>query len=123
MLGMGTDIIEIDRIRSAITRYGVRFLDRLFTEKEISYCHKYKDSATHFAGRFAAKEAIVKAFGTGIGDAAAWKEIEIINNAKGRPEVEVSARLKHFLPPCEIFLSISHCDAYATATAIIIGEK
>lgn len=119
--GVGTDIIEIKRIKEAITRHGERFLDRLFTSQEIAYCLRYKDSTPRFAGRFAAKEAVLKAFGTGLSSEMTWKEIEILNDKQGKPEVQLSARLQGALSIDHIFLSISHCDTYATATAIVVG--
>jgi holo-[acyl-carrier protein] synthase len=120
--GVGTDIIEIERIKVAIERHGSRFLDRLFTEKEQSYCGRYKDPTPHYAGRFAAKEAILKALGTGLHAEMTWKEIEIVNDLQGKPEVQLSARLKASLAVAQIFLSISHCESYATATAIVMGN-
>ncbi len=109
--GIGTDIIEIDRIRESIEKHGSHFLDRLFSKKEQDYCHKYKDSAPHFAGRFAAKEAIGKALGTGFGAELSFLDIEIINDESGKPVVLLEKELK-------IHLSISHCNSFATATAI-----
>lgn len=120
--GIGTDIIEIQRIKVAVERHGMRFLERLFTDKEQTYCHRYKDPMPHYAGRFAAKEAILKAFGTGMHPEVTWKEIEIINDKQGKPEVHLSSRLKQTLGIAHVFLSISHCDAYATATAIVVGN-
>lgn len=119
--GVGTDIVEIERIKDAIARHGERFLNRLFTKKEQNYCQRYKNPIPHFAGRFAAKEAVLKAFGTGLHAEMTWQEIEIINDLQGKPEVQLSARLKASLSVAHIFLSISHCEAYATATAIVIG--
>ena len=119
--GVGTDIIEIERIREAIARHGQRFLDRLFTPQEQTYCLRYKDSTPRFAGRFAAKEAVLKAFGTGLSNEMSWKEIEILNDKQGKPEVQLSVRLQGVLSIDHIFLSISHCDTYATATAIVVG--
>lgn len=119
--GVGTDIIEIERIRVAIDRHGDRFLDRLFTEAEKEYCLRYKDAPPRFAGRFAAKEAVLKAFGTGLSNEMSWKEIEIVNDKQGKPEVQLSVRLQGLLSIDHVFLSISHCDTYATATAIVVG--
>ena len=119
--GIGTDIIEVQRIRKAIERHGDRFLKQLFTEKERAYCSRYKDATPHYAGRFAAKEAILKAFGTGLRPELSWQEIEILNNSHGKPEVQVASSLLQTLSVTQIFLSISHCDAYATATAITVG--
>lgn len=118
ILGLGNDIIEIERIRDSIKEHGNRFLERLFTLKEQSYALKHEDSATHFAGRFAAKEAISKAFGVGVGEQLSWKDIEIINDDKGRPQVTFSDRLKSSFNNPKVLLSISHCKHYASAVAI-----
>lgn len=121
ILGIGTDIIEIQRIEEAIERHGERFLDRIFTKKERAYCESYAYKISHYAGRFAAKEAIVKALGTGFQFEMTWQDIEIINNALGKPEVVLSQRLRKTFPTVHFFLSISHCNKYATATAIVVG--
>lgn len=118
--GIGNDIIEVARVRKAIERHGLHFLNRLFTSREQDYCHKYKDSAPHFAGRFAAKEAIAKALGTGIGASVQWHEIEIINNDQGKPIVHLSEALKARFHHPRLLLSISHCQDYAAAVALCI---
>ncbi|MES2345103.1 MAG: holo-ACP synthase, partial [Chlamydiota bacterium] len=110
ILGLGTDIIEIERIRKSMDHHGYRLISRLFTTKEQDYCFKYKDPTSHFAGRFAAKEAIVKALGTGFGEHASWQDIEVLNDEKGRPVVHFSNSLnKQFNNP-QILISISHCE-------------
>ncbi|MCC5832956.1 MAG: holo-ACP synthase [Chlamydiales bacterium] len=119
--GVGTDIIEVRRIKEAIERHGDRFINRLFTEKERLYCRRYQDSIPRFAGRFAAKEAVLKALGTGLKPDIGWQEIEILNDRQGKPEVHLSARLKRTFPFTHLFVSISHCQEYATATAILVG--
>ncbi len=119
--GVGTDIIEIQRIKEAIKRHGQRFLDRIFTRNEQTYCLGYKDSTPRFAGRFAAKEAVVKALGRELEPEIKWTEIEVINDLKGKPEVYLSDRLQKALSPNKVFLSISHCNSFATATAIVAG--
>lgn len=116
--GLGNDIVEIDRIRSSIERHGQHFLDRLFTAKEQEYCLQFKESAPHFAGRFAAKEAIAKAFGTGIGEMLAWHDIEILSHEQGKPIVNLSAAAKQRFSNPKILVSISHSNSYATAVAI-----
>jgi len=116
--GLGTDIIEIARIASSIERYGQRFLDRIFTHQEQQYCFQYPKPASHFAGRFAAKEAVVKALGTGFRKGISWQDIEIINGALGNPEVKLSACLREQFDPTEVLVSISHSRNYATAVAI-----
>lgn len=116
--GLGNDIIEISRMRKSIERHGLHLLNRLFTQKEQDYCYQYKDPAPHFAARFAAKEAIVKALGTGFGAKVHWHDIEIINDPLGKPEVFLSSFLKKEFHNPEILLSLSHCQEYATAVAI-----
>ncbi|NGX46559.1 MAG: Holo-[acyl-carrier-protein] synthase [Chlamydiae bacterium] len=122
ILGIGTDIIETKRIALAVERHGERFLERLFTSTELSYCRKFANSLPHFAGRFAAKEAIVKALGTPLEEPLTWQEIEIVNTRHGKPEVNLSLRLKKAYPTARFFITISHCVEYATATAILVGR-
>lgn len=118
--GLGNDIVEIARIKAVIARYPRRFIDRVFTSKEQAYCQKRKDPALHFAGRFAAKEAIVKALGTGFSQGLSWQDFEILPNAQGKPNVHLSPlAADHFGQP-SLLISISHCADYATAVAIWI---
>ena len=119
--GVGTDIIEVRRIKEAIDRHGDRFIDRLFTKREKLYCQRYRDPIPRYAGRFAAKEAILKALGTGLRPEITWQEIEIMNDPQGKPEAHLSERLKRIFPMTHLFISISHCEEYATATAILVG--
>lgn len=116
--GLGTDILEIARLRRLIESHGTKALSRLFTPKERLYCLKHKDPVPHFAGRFSAKEAIVKALGCGFGKQASWHDIEILNNDQGKPDVFLSPALAAKFKNPKILLSISHCKNYATATAI-----
>lgn len=111
LLGIGTDIIEIDRIEDSINRFGDQFLTKLFTPEEIAYCKKHKFPSKHFAGRFAAKEAIAKAIGSGFGENLSWLDIEILPNEQKKP----IAKCKDYL----IQLSISHCQSYAVAMAMV----
>lgn len=116
--GLGNDIIEIDRVRKAHEEHGSSFLNRLFTKKEQEYCFKQQDPFPRFAGRFAAKEAIVKALGCGIGDQVAWHDMEILGDEKGKPIVHFSGELKARFHNPSIHVAISHCKEYATAVAI-----
>lgn len=116
--GLGNDIVEIERIRQSIERHGQHFLNRLFTEREQDYCYKFKDPVPHFAGRFAAKEAISKALGTGFGAQLSWQEIEILNDGDGRPVVHLSADVQKRFNHPHLLVSISHCTQYAAAVAI-----
>ncbi len=116
--GLGTDIIEIERILKSITDHKDRFLNRLFTESEIAYCKKSKTPERHFAGRFAAKEAIAKAFGFGIGEELSWKDIEITKDERGKPIAVLSESIRKKYEDPNILISISHCKKYANAIAI-----
>lgn len=118
ILGLGNDIIEISRVQKGIERQGVAFLKRILTTAEIDYCQQFQDSAPHVAGRFVAKEAVVKALGTGFGKAVHWHDIEILNDEWGKPIVKLSARLSERLNQPQLLVSISHCKEYATAIAI-----
>ena len=116
--GIGNDIIEISRIDEAIRRYGQRFLDKIFTQAEQEYCLRYRESARHFAGRFAAKEAIVKALGTGFSKGISWLDIEILGDTSGKPVAFFSDSVNQAFQSPNILVSISHCRQYATAFAI-----
>jgi holo-[acyl-carrier protein] synthase len=119
---LGSDIIEVGRIAANIKRYGKRFLDRLFTPLEQGYCQRYREPARHFAGRWAAKEAVVKALGTGISQEISWLDIEISNDPRGKPVVALSKEAKEHFGDPQIALTISHCKEYAMAVAFI-GQK
>lgn len=117
--GLGTDIIEVGRVEEVIQRHGQRFLDRTFTLKEQEYCRQHKEASRHFAGRFAAKEAIVKALGMGFRGEVDFIEIEILNDELGKPHAYLSPKIAPLIAGASISLSISHCKEYATAVAII----
>lgn len=119
--GIGTDIIEVKRIEQAIQRFGPHFLNRLFSEDEQAYCNRHRDNARHYAGRFAAKEAIVKALGTGFREGVNWLDIAISNDSQGKPVVTFSEKMKLMFDDPNVQISISHCREYATAFAIFIG--
>ena len=115
---IGVDIIEIDRIKQSIEKYGQRFLDKIFTKREQDYCLRFKECERQFAGRFAAKEACVKALGTGISPQVGWKDIEILTDPRGKPFVIVSDNVRPLLTNERLEISVSHCKLYATATCI-----
>ena len=113
ILGTGIDIIEIDRIQKAIERWGDHFLTHVFTKEEIAYAQKNKFPAQHFAARFAAKEAVLKAFGDNAH--INWKDIRIVNDTHGKPHcIFNDKKFKN-----KILISISHTHIYAVASAII----
>lgn len=119
-INCGTDIIEIDRIKESIEELGEKFLNRVFTEKEIEYCEsKHNAKYQHYAARFAAKEAAFKAVSRLLNDkySIGWKNIEVINDEDGRPKIEfIGINLEQIKG---IDISISHCKEYATANVVI----
>lgn len=116
--GIGTDIIEISRFKALMDRHPKRFLERLFTQEEREYCLKFRDNEKHFTGRFSAKEAVSKALGSGFGAKLSYQDISIINNEAGKPIVLLSEEAKKTFDNPNIELSLSHCESFATATAI-----
>ena len=122
IIGSGVDIIEIARVEKAAAR--PRFVERIFTEREREYWQSVHCAPQTLAGAFAAKEAVAKAFGTGIGEIA-WKDIEILHTQNRRPYIELHAqalRLFEELRAVKIHISISHCKQYAIAQAILEGK-
>lgn len=117
--GVGIDILDIDRIRKACEQHGVRFLEKIFTQEEISYCQKHKDPYPRFAARFCAKEAVAKALGVGIGAHLSFHDIEIYHNKEGRPEVKLSDRAHRFFKRPRLHLSLSHSAHQATAMVVV----
>src|SRR6266436_5468686 len=123
IVGIGTDIVECHRIGRMIEQHGELFLTRVYTEREIRYCQARKRAMEHFAGRWAAKEAIMKCLGTGWQRGLSWTEMEIRNDNNGRPHVLLCGAAKDVaqkLGISDILISISHCRAYATAHAIAV---
>lgn len=120
--GLGTDIIEVSRVDDNISKHGQKFLDKVFTPSEQAYCRGFsRSSSRNYAGRFAAKEAIVKALGTGLAKGLEWLDIEILNDDQGKPYVNFSSKAKLLFQQPTVHVSISHCHEYATATAIWEG--
>jgi holo-[acyl-carrier protein] synthase len=120
--GMGIDISEVDRIKNSIEKFNKNFLDRIFTEKEQQIAASRKDFATFYAGRWAAKEAISKALGCGIGEQCSFTEIEILNDSQGRPVATLSgnaAKTFALLHGETLHITISHEGKNAIAMAII----
>ena len=125
ILGIGTDIIECPRIGKMIEQHGELFVRRVYTEREIRYCQARKHAIEHFAGRWAAKEAILKAMGTGRSLGIAWTHVEVRNGQDGRPHVMICGAARDVARERgigEVLVSISHCRTYATAYAIAVGR-
>ena len=118
----GTDIIEINRIKDSIEDMGEAFLNRIFTQKEITYCEsRKKQKYQHYAARFAAKEAVFKAISTKLNDkyAITWKDIEIIDDKEGKPYVHLYGIDENIFESIDI--SISHCKEYAIAYVVALS--
>ncbi|MCH6575985.1 MAG: holo-ACP synthase [Bacteroidetes bacterium] len=120
VIGIGTDIIEIDRIKNSIKKNGDRFLSKIYTPNEIKYCLSKANKYQHFAARFAAKEAVYKALATGWQEVLSWQDIEISNESTGMPQVTMRGKLKEFLSDDKsLKISISHSKNYVVCVAII----
>jgi holo-[acyl-carrier protein] synthase len=125
ILGTGIDIIEVARIQTAHERFGERFLRRILLPDEISYCLSHRDPAPFLAARFAAKEAISKAFGTGIGAELGWQDMEIRRKESGEPFVVLHGPGQKLLEQRggrAVLISLSHTQAHAAAVAILEGR-
>ena len=122
ILGIGTDIIEVARIRDSYERFGDRFLHRILRPAEIDYCLSHKFPAPHLAARFAGKEAISNAFGTGIGKHLRWHDMEILKHESGEPFVvlhDLGLELLRARQGHHVLVSLSHTQAHATAIALL----
>jgi holo-[acyl-carrier protein] synthase len=125
VVGIGTDIIECLRIAQMIERHGELFLTRVYTPHEIEYCSARKAATQHYAGRFAAKEAVLKALGTGWTRGIQWRDIEVRNELGGKPSIALAGAARELCEKLEIsqmLISISHCRTHATAYALAVGR-
>ena len=123
IIGLGLDATDIPRIADTITRYGDRFLRRIFTDGEIAYCQRRRVAAVHFAGRFAAKEAAMKALGTGHSQGVLWRDIEVVRRG-GPPQLQLhggAARRFASMKGQSSLLTITHSDALALAEVLLLG--
>jgi len=125
IIGIGTDIIECLRIAQMIERHGELFIRRVYTEHEIAYCSTKKASTQHYAGRWAAKEAVLKVLGTGWKRGISWRDIEVRNRPSGAPTITLYAGAREVAEQLEIqkmHISISHCRSHATAYSVAEGS-
>lgn len=121
--GSGIDIVEISRFKKAKKKWGKNFLNKIFTENEIYYSRKRRFQDQHFAARFAAKEAVLKAFGDKLSSIHNWQDIEILNDRSGKPYIRFhrsAKKLKKKEKIDEVILSMAHCKGHAVANAILI---
>jgi holo-[acyl-carrier protein] synthase len=125
VLGLGVDLVETARIRDSLARFGDRFKRRVFTPGEQAYCEGMADPAVHYAGRFAAKEAVSKTFGTGIGAELGWCDIEIRRDERGAPRVDLHEKGRALLAArgaTAVLVSLAHTKEYAVAQAALVSS-
>ena len=130
IIGLGIDLVKSERIKDAVTKWNKRFLDRIFTPPEQEYAFAHRSPYLHLAGRFAVKEAVLKALGTGWSKGVRWTEITVINESaeggmSGRPRVEVTGTVKSLMDKRgvqDIQVSISHDTDYSIAQVLLIGR-
>lgn len=123
LVGLGCDLIEVERVAGVIQRQGARFLDRVFTAEERAYCDSLKHPAKHYAARFAAKEAVSKCFTTGIGAELGWRDIGIGHGARHEPLVRLTGGGPALLAAAgatTVLLSLSHTETHALAVAVLL---
>ena len=123
LIGLGADIVEIDRVRGVLQRQGERFLQRVFTAEERAYCDAKPHPHKHYAARFAAKEAVSKCFSTGIGAELGWRSVSVYHGPRSQPLVRLDeqgeALLRH-VGATHVHLTLSHSDTVAMAVAALV---
>ena len=126
IIGIGIDLVDCARIENSIERFGDRFLKRIFTEGEIAYSQSMKFPARHLAARFAAKEALSKAFGTGIGKSMGWRDLDVQKRESGEPFVVLSGgadKMAQERGVAKVWISLSHTEQTGMATIILEGPE
>ena len=126
VLGTGVDIIEVDRVKKAVKKWGDSFLKKVFTDKEIKYSKKRRFAYQHLAARFATKEAVLKAFGGGWSRTLPWNNVEIINDKNRKPEIKLYGEARKIYNKSaieKIIISMSHTKYYAVANAILVRKN
>jgi len=123
LTGLGVDIIEVVRIKKAMDRWGERFIKRVFTPEEKLYSMRKAFPEQSLAARFAAKEAVMKAIGTGLSGGIAWTDVEIVNNPSGKPEVKLRRKITHLIGEKKVKISLSHTREFAVAFAVLEEEE
>lgn len=124
VIGIGIDIVEVRRISRAL-QGGEEMAPRVFTQDELAYCKARRNQYQHFAGRFAAKEAALKALGTGWQEGIRWKDVEVVPAEMGRPCLNFYGRAKEFFEASgakQAFVTITHAQEYAVAAVILEGD-
>ncbi|MCS7192739.1 MAG: holo-ACP synthase [Armatimonadetes bacterium] len=122
IIGVGIDIVDVERIRKMAEEYSERFFRRVFSDEELSYCMRFSDPFPHLAARWAAKEAVAKAMGTGFTGGVTWKSISVVHTPNGEPIAVLTGAAKSIatnLGVKKVWLSLSHTQNYAAALAVI----
>ncbi len=119
---LGIDIIETKRMKKALQRWGDRFKKRVFSFSEINYCDKKRNPEIYFSARFCAKEAAMKALGTGLSQGVSWRDFEVVRTKSGKPELEISDRILRRIGKGKMIVSLSHTRDYAVAVALLLRE-
>ena len=123
LIGLGADLIEVERVRGVLERQGPRFLERVFTEEERAYCSRMAHPHKHYAARFAAKEAISKCFTTGIGAELGWRSVSIYHGARNQPLVRLDEKAQALLAQIgatHVLVTLSHTESHAMAVAAMV---
>jgi holo-[acyl-carrier protein] synthase len=123
LVGLGADLIEVERVRGVLERQGPRFLERVFTEEERTYCSRMAHPHKHYAARFAAKEAVSKCFTTGIGAELGWRSVSIYHGARNQPLVRLDEKghaLLAQIGATHVLVTLSHTETHAMAVAAIV---
>ena len=121
MIGIGVDVVQNNRIRESLEKFGDRFISRIYTEGEQEYCNKCVDRAIHYAARFAAKEAAFKALGTGWAAGVRWRDVEIVRTSSGRPELRlhgVAQERAQSMGVARTHVSLTHDQLVSVATVV-----
>ena len=124
VVGLGLDLVEVARIRALLERNGDRFKERVFTAGEIDYCDSCANAAIHYAARFAAKEAVAKALGTGFSEGVSWRDVEVFRSPQGQPSVVLhgsAVQVAESLGVRRWVLSLTHTEVSAAASAVAMG--
>ena len=123
LVGLGADLIEVERVKGVLERQGPRFLERVFTDEERAYCSKMAHPHKHYAARFAAKEAVSKCFTTGIGAELGWRSVSIYHGERNQPLVRLDAKGQALLAQVgatHVHVTLSHTESHALAVAVIV---
>jgi holo-[acyl-carrier protein] synthase len=123
ILGIGVDVVDVQRMKDVLEKQGKVFLDKVFSDMEVTYCKTRKKPYIHFGARFAAKEAVAKAMRTGWSGAFHWRDIEVVNDQSGAPHILLSRDVAKALDQCSVHLSLSHTDNTIVAFVVLESRK